>query len=51
MAKQRAKQDSNKEELIAAILDFYRKYPGYRMTQGEFVSLICALSQQMLSDI
>ena len=51
MTKPRAKIDSNKEELITAILDFYAKHPGYRMTQGEFVSLICALSQQMLSDI
>ena len=51
MVKTNAKPDSNKEELIAAILDFYAKYPKYRMTQGEFVGLICAISQQMLSDI
>ena len=51
MTKSRTKQESNKEELIAAILDFYRKHPGYRMTQSEFVGIICAISQQMLSDI
>lgn len=51
MAKPRTKLDSNKEELIMVILDFYSKHPGYRMSQGEFVGLICALSQQMLSDI
>lgn len=51
MKKVSIKNDSNKEELIAAILDFYRKHPKYRMTQGEFVGLICAISQQMLSDI
>jgi hypothetical protein len=51
MKKVRVKTDSNKEELIMAILDFYAKHPGYRMTQGEFVGSICALSQQMLSDI
>ncbi|MBO4683574.1 MAG: hypothetical protein J5611_03300 [Alphaproteobacteria bacterium] len=51
MVKTLAKPDSNKEELIMAVLDFYRKHPKYRMTQGEFVSLICAISQQMLSDI
>ena len=51
MKKTCAKTDSNKEELITAILDFYAKHPKYRMSQGEFVGLICALSQQMLSDI
>lgn len=44
--------ESEKEELlIAAILDFYRKNPGYRMSQKEFIGLICALSQQVMSDI
>lgn len=51
MTKPRVKTDSNKEELIAAILDFYRKHHGYRMTQSEFVGVICAISQQMLNDI
>ena len=51
MAKSCAKLDSNKEELISAILDFYSKHPGYRLTQSEFVGLICAISQQMLNDI
>ena len=51
MAKTKVHSDVNKEELIAVILDFYAKHPRYRMSQGEFVSLICALSQQMLSDI
>ena len=45
------KNNANNEELITAILDFYTKHPGYRMTQSEFVSLICTLSQQMLNDI
>lgn len=43
--------ESGKEELIMAVLDFYAKHPGYRMSQNEFVGLICAISQQMLSDI
>jgi len=51
MKKTCAKIDTNKEELITAILDFYHKHPGYRMTQGGFVGVICAISQQMLSDI
>ena len=51
MKKTCAKTDSNKEELMMAILDFYAKHPKYRMSQGEFVGLICAISQQMLSDI
>ena len=41
-----------KEELlITAILDFYKKHPGYRISQSEFVGLICAISQQAISDI
>ena len=41
-----------KEELlIAAILDFYKKHKGYRLSQGEFVGLICVLAQQVMSDI
>ncbi len=51
MPKTKTQTNANKEELFTAILDFYAKHPGYRMSQGEFVSLICALSQQMLSDI
>jgi tyrosyl-tRNA synthetase len=51
MSKTKTNQDSNKEELMMAILDFYAKHPRYRMSQGEFVGLICALSQQMLKDI
>jgi len=51
MKKVSIKTDSNKEELIAAVLDFYRKHPKYRMHQSEFVGLICAISQQMLSDV
>ena len=51
MPKTKTKTSSNKEELFTAILDFYAKHPGYRMSQSEFVGLICALSQQMLKDI
>ncbi len=41
-----------KEELlIGAVLDFYRKNPGYRMSQKEFMGLICALCQQVMSDV
>ena len=48
----RTKPVSEHEELlIATILDFYRKHKGYRLSQGEFVGLICALSQQVMSDI
>ena len=43
--------DTNREELILAVLDFYSKHPGYRISQSEFISLICAISQQMLSEI
>ena len=44
--------ESEKEELlIGAVLDFYRKNPGYRMSQKEFMGLICALCQQAMSDI
>ncbi|MBQ6736162.1 MAG: hypothetical protein IJQ90_01595 [Alphaproteobacteria bacterium] len=42
---------SDKEELIATVLDFYSKHPNYRMSQNEYVGLICAISQQMMSDI
>ena len=41
----------HEELLIAAILDFYKKHRGYRMTQKEFVGLICAITQQAMSDI
>ncbi len=51
MPKTKVKPNSNREELMIAIMRFYVKHPGYRMSQGEFVGLICALSQQMLSDI
>lgn len=51
MTKNKTKIESGREELIAAVLDFYAKHPGYRMSQSEFVGLICAISQQMLSDI
>ncbi len=43
--------DEHEELLIAAIIDFYKKHRGYRMSQTEFVGLIHALSQQALSDI
>ena len=39
------------ELLIEAIMDFYKKHQGYRMSQSEFVGLICALSQQLMHDI
>lgn len=39
------------EPLIAAIMDFYIKHPGYRISQSEFASLVCALSQQFMHDI
>lgn len=42
---------ASQELLIGAVLDFYSKNRGYRMSQKEFVGLICALAQQMLSDI
>lgn len=41
----------HEEKLIGAVLEFYKQNPGYRISQGEFVGLVCAISQQMLSDI
>ena len=50
--KQTSGVSAEKEELLfMAILEFYKKHPGYKMTQGEFTSLICALSQQFMADI
>ena len=51
MQKSRVKQNTGKEELINVILNFYLEHPGYKMSQNEFVGVICAISQQMLSDI
>ena len=45
------KNAESQELLINALLDFYSKHRGYRLSQSEFVGLVCALSQQMLSDI
>ena len=51
MKKTEAKVEYGREELITAILDFYVKHPGYRMTQSEFIGIISAITQQMMSDI
>ncbi len=51
MTKPKVKIYSGKEELITAVLDFYSKHPNYRMSQNEFVGLICAITQQMMGDI
>lgn len=51
MTKPKVKVYSDKEELIAVVLDFYSKHPTYRMSQNEFVGLISALSMQMMSDV
>ena len=40
----------SEELLIRAIMDFYAKHRGYRMSQKEFIGLICALSQQVMCD-
>ena len=51
MKKIKQSVQEHEELLIVAILDFYSKHPGYRMSQKEFVGLICAITQQMISDI
>lgn len=47
----KAEPAEHEELLIGAILDFYKTHRGYRMTQKEFVGLICAITQQAISDI
>lgn len=45
------KKAVEKEELlIQAVIDFYAKHRGYKMSQKEFIGLICALSQQAMCD-
>lgn len=45
------KNIAEKEELlIQAVIDFYAKHRGYKMSQKEFIGLICALSQQAVCD-
>lgn len=49
--KNQIKSDTEHEELlIGAVIDFYSKHRGYKMTQKEFIGLICALSQQAMCD-
>ena len=40
----------NEELLTRAIMEFYVKHCGYRMSQTEFIGIICALSQQAMHD-
>ncbi|MBQ6026975.1 MAG: hypothetical protein IJL21_00240 [Alphaproteobacteria bacterium] len=51
MKKIKQSAQDHEELLIMAILDFYSKHPAYRMSQKEFVGLICAITQQMMCDI
>ena len=46
----KAKPTEHEELLIGAILDFYSKHRGYRMTQKEYIGLIQAISQQAMCD-
>lgn len=47
----KAQNNAPEELLLLAILDFYRKHRDYRISQNEFASLVCVLSQQFLHDV
>lgn len=44
-------ETEKQELLLGAILDFYRKHKNYRISQSEFASLVCILSQQFIHDV